>query len=76
MHLHGAFDDVGYHFQTLKGNVSLLTPELLDEINQLVVAAGHVLVKKKPEETLRGRCDCFDLDATLRTIDPAHAMAV
>jgi hypothetical protein len=43
---HGAFDDVRYHFQTLKDNVSLLTPELLDEINQLVVLAGHVLVKK------------------------------
>jgi IS5 family transposase len=56
---HGAFDDVTYHFQTLKDNVSLLTPELLDEINQLVVAAGHVLVKKKAEEALRGRCDSF-----------------
>ncbi len=44
---HGAFDDVRYHFQTLKDNVSLLTPELLDEINQLVVQAGHGLVKKK-----------------------------
>ena len=44
---HGAFDDVAYHHQTLKDNVILLTPELLDEINQQVVAAGHVLVKKK-----------------------------
>lgn len=59
---HGAFDDVTYHFQTLKDNVSLLTPELLDEINQLVVTAGHVLVKKKPEEALRGRCDSFVLE--------------
>jgi hypothetical protein len=56
---HGVFDDVRYHFQTLKDNVRLLTPELLDEINQLVVAAGHVLVKKKDEEALRGRCDSF-----------------
>lgn len=56
---HGAFDDVTYHFQTLKDNVSLLTEELLDEINQLVVAAGHVLVKKKDDEALRGRCDSF-----------------
>jgi len=29
---HGAFEDVWYHHQTLKDNVSLLTPELLDEI--------------------------------------------
>ena len=44
---HGPFNAEMYHFQTLKDNVSLFTPELLDKINQLVVAAGHVLVKKK-----------------------------
>lgn len=59
---HGAFGDVRYHFQTLKDNVSLLTPELLDEINQLIVQAGHVLVKKKDGEALRGRCDSFVLE--------------
>ena len=56
---HGAFEDVYYHFQTLQDNVSLLTPELLDEINQLIVNAGHALVKKKDGEALRGRCDSF-----------------
>ena len=56
---HACFDETTYHFQTLKDNVSLLTPELLDEINQVVVAAGHVLFKKKPEQALRGRCDSF-----------------
>jgi hypothetical protein len=43
---HGMFNDAYYHHQTLKDNVSLFTPELLDEINQYVVNAGHVLVKK------------------------------
>lgn len=62
---HGAFDDVTYHFQTLKDNVSLLTPELLDEINQLIVAAGHVLVKKKADVALRGRCDSFVLETNV-----------
>ena len=62
---HGAFDDVSYHLQTLKDNVSLLTPELLDEINQLIVAAGHVLVKKKADEALRGRCDSFVLETNV-----------
>jgi IS5 family transposase len=57
---HGAFDDVTYHFQTK--TTSLLTPELLDQINQLVVAAGHILVKKSPDEALRGRCDSFVLE--------------
>lgn len=56
---HGAFSDETYHFQTLKDNVSLFTPELLDKVNQVVVEAGHGLVKKKADEALHGRCDSF-----------------
>ena len=41
------FDEMDYQLQTIKDNVALLTPELLDEINQIVVKAGHALVKKK-----------------------------
>ena len=45
---HGSFDDdYEYHLQTVKDNVSLLTPEILDRINQVVVGAGHQLLKKK-----------------------------
>ena len=37
-----------YPLQTLKDNVKLLTPEILDKINTLVVPEGHkLLVKKK-----------------------------
>ena len=43
---HAQFDEATYEVQTLKDNLRLLTPELLDEINQLIVNAGHVLVKK------------------------------
>ena len=39
-------DDLTYHLQILKDNVQLFTPEILDEINQVVVAAGHPLKKK------------------------------
>ncbi|MEQ1813348.1 MAG: ISNCY family transposase [Candidatus Nitrotoga sp.] len=56
---HGGFDDYQYHYQTLKDNVSLFTPELLGKINQMVVDAGHVLLKKKESEALHGRCDSF-----------------
>lgn len=56
---HSVLDKEPYHYQTLKDNVSLLTVELLDKINQLVVTAGHVVVKKKENEALRGRCDSF-----------------
>ena len=33
-----------YHLQTIKDNVQLLTPDLLDKINQVVVKAGHGVV--------------------------------
>ena len=56
---HGAFDEGRYEIQTLKDNVSLLTPQLLDEINQVVISGGHALVKKNAAEALRGRCDSF-----------------
>jgi transposase, IS5 family len=56
---HAQFDEEHYHYQTLKDNVSLFTPELLDKINQLVVSSGHILLKKKETEALRGRCDSF-----------------
>ena len=45
---HGLVDDGElYNLQTLKDNVSLLTEQILDRINQVVVKAGHQVVKKK-----------------------------
>jgi hypothetical protein len=56
-----AFMDQSYQYpiQTIKDNVRLLTPEVLDEINQVVVKAGHNLVKKNCAAGLNGRCDSF-----------------
>ena len=62
---HGTFDREPYHFQNLKDNVGLLTPELLDKINQVVVSTGHALVKKKVGEALRGRCDSFVVETNV-----------
>lgn len=56
---HGVCDQAPYHYQTLKDNVALLTPELLNKINEIVVDAGHELVGIQPDEVLRGRCDSF-----------------
>jgi hypothetical protein len=39
-----------YELQTLKDNISLLTPELLDKINLIVVRAGHKQLSKKKDE--------------------------
>jgi hypothetical protein len=49
-----------FKLQTLRDNISLFTPEILDEINNCVVESGHALVKKNeiPLE-LHGQCDSF-----------------
>ena len=45
---HEIIDDKIYPLQTLKDNISLLTPDILDKINTIVIEAGHkLLVKKK-----------------------------
>lgn len=63
---HGFFDKEGnYELQTIKDNVSLLTPELLDEINQVIVKAGHAIIKKKENDPLRGRCDSFVIETNV-----------
>ena len=60
------FDKTPYHFQTIKDNVRLLTPELLEGINQIIVKAGHALLgKKKENERLRGRCDSFVVETNV-----------
>ena len=56
---HGLIDDEKeYHLQRLKDNLRLFTPDILDRINQEVVRAGHLLLKKKAQD-LSGRCDSF-----------------
>lgn len=64
---HGIDDEEKrYALQTLKDNVSLLTPEALDRINQVVVQCGHTLVRgKKKDEVLRGRCDSFVVETNV-----------
>ena len=58
------FDKHYYEVQTIKDNVGLLTPEILDEINQLVVKMGHALLKKN-ETPLKGRCDSFVVETNV-----------
>ena len=52
-------DETRYPLQTLKDNLRLFTPEILDRINQEVVRAGHQLVKKSPHDDLHARVDSF-----------------
>jgi hypothetical protein len=52
-------DDYQYNLQTIKDNLRLFTPEILERINVEVVRTGHALVKKSQEEGLNTRCDSF-----------------
>ncbi len=52
-------DTSNYKLQTLIDNVSKLSPSVLADINQVIVEAGHEVVKKKPGDALRTRCDSF-----------------
>jgi len=51
--------DSNYALQTIRDNISLLTPPILDEINQVVVKAGHSIITTKKDKILRGSCDSF-----------------
>lgn len=57
------FDKI-YALQTLKDNISLFTPEVLDEINKVVVTAAHNFFRKE-QESLRGRCDSFVVESNV-----------
>jgi hypothetical protein len=52
-------DETQYKLQTIKDNLGLFTPEILDRINQEVVRAGHKLVKESPTDGINARCDSF-----------------
>lgn len=57
---HSDFDPHLYQLQTLKDNLRLFTPKILDRINVEVIRAGHQLLQKKTEEeNLVARCDSF-----------------
>ena len=82
-------DKTHYALQTLKDNLRLFTPDILDRINQEVVRAGHQALKKSLEDGLVGRCDSFVvetdvhfptdinllLDAIRKTIDTCVALS-
>lgn len=48
-----------YKLQTIKDNVRLFTPKLMDRINQIVVQLGHKMIGKKAQNGLDTSCDSF-----------------
>jgi IS5 family transposase len=60
------FDKKHYELQTIKDNVSLLTEELLIQINEIIVNGGQALIAKKSEKgVLHGRCDSFVVETNV-----------
>lgn len=58
-------DEDAFEYQTILDNVSLLDDELLLSINNIVVQAGHSLIKKKDEEVLRLKSDSYVLETNI-----------
>ena len=54
-----------YALQTIRDNICLLTPPILDEINQIVVTAGHDMIARKKDQKLRGSCDSFVVETNV-----------
>ena len=52
-------DDKIFDLQTIKDNVGLLTKEMLDEINQIVVKLGHKKLTEKQRGELKTKADSF-----------------
>ncbi|BBO81308.1 DDE transposase [Desulfosarcina ovata subsp. sediminis] len=53
-----------YALQTLKDNVSLFTPEHIDQINQVVVKAGYKMLGYD-KDSIKGRCDSFVVETNV-----------
>ncbi len=51
--------DSEYALQTIRDNIVLLTPAILDEINQIVVKVGHSIATPNEEPQLKASCDSF-----------------
>ena len=55
---HSSLDwDHLYALQTIRDNIALFTPEILDKLNQVFIPYGHKIVGKKAEEGLNLSCD-------------------
>lgn len=58
-------DKIEFGYQTILDNVQLIDEDLLQQINQLIVEAGHSLLKKKEEEELKLKTDSYVLETNV-----------
>lgn len=55
-------DKIEFGYQNILDNVQLIDEDLLQQINRLIVEAGHSLLKKKEAEELRLKTDSYVLE--------------
>jgi len=58
-HPESEWGEYEYELQTLKDNITLLTPEIIKQISEIVVKAGHNLLGGKKKEELHTNVDSF-----------------
>jgi len=58
-------EKIEFAYQTILDNVSLVNEALLYEINQLIVDAGHKLIKKKDDEALKLKTDSYAVETSV-----------
>ena len=56
------FDCGQFHLQTVIGNVALLSADLLEQVNRVLVAAGQAVAGHEPGTSLAGRCASFAVE--------------
>jgi len=54
-----------YEYQTIVDNITLLMPELIDKVNEIVVNTGHKLLGGKKKEELRASIDSFVVETDI-----------
>jgi IS5 family transposase len=59
--LSGLNSDKRYRLQTLKDNIKLFTPAIMERIGAEVIRAGYKLLDLDSHALIRGRCDSFVL---------------
>lgn len=58
-------DNKLYPLNTIKDNIALFSPEILEKISKVVVNTGHDYVGHKKNESLKGRCDSFVVETNV-----------
>ena len=54
---HSIYDLTRYSLQTLKDNIKLFTPEIINELNAVVVKKAHKVMGIPVDEEIHARCD-------------------